>query len=122
MRKKRNPNVVLRKRCDALWAQVVKWRAKSICEQCGRKGDEAHHMRSRTAAFTRHDLRNGVYLCKGCHLRFHNRESLSLWQWFEANRPDDFAFIQANLHTLQRKPDYPKILAILKAQVEVIEE
>lgn len=84
----------LMQRCDHLWAKAVKLRAKGVCEWCGKPAIDSHHMVSRARSrMLRHDLRNGVALCKGCHMEFHNRQSLSGWKNFERQRPKDFAYV-----------------------------
>jgi len=66
----------LKKRCDDLWAQAVRLRANNTCQRpncpnChnrpGEKFLQAHHIISRTNYALRHDIRNGVLLCRGSH-------------------------------------------------------
>ena len=111
----KKPKAKLVREADALWSQLVKDRAKGICELCGKPGQDAHHMNSRRSHFTRWDARNGVFLCKGCHLRFHSRESYSCWEWFEKTRPEDWRWVVENLHTVAEKSTLETALRNLKA-------
>ena len=107
--------------CDRLWAEIVRDLAKCICELCGKPGADAHHMVSRAKnRFLRHSINNGCYLCKGCHMGFHNKESQTLWKWFEENRPDDYAFLQEYKH-VSRKDPYPEVLERLKSLRDTVD-
>lgn|SRR3990167_552671 len=66
---KRTPN-------DDLWSLIIRVRAKWHCERCGldcssNKGylDGAHIIRRGNWSM-RHEVENGVALCKSCHLNF----------------------------------------------------
>lgn len=112
----------LKAECDAMWAQLVKHRAGGKCEQCNAPGRDAHHMVARRrSAFLRHDLRNGVFLCVGCHSRFHNWESLSLWEWMEESRSEDFQAIRDAMNEVH-KVDLKDVHFRLKSQLEVYKE
>lgn len=121
-RKSKAPKAVLVRQADSLWAWAVKVRAKGMCEQCGKPGSDAHHMKSRKSHLLRWDLRNGVFLCKGCHMRFHNQESWTLWQRFEEIRGDDWRFVVENLHGVAPKDTLEKAMVRLKAFKEANEE
>ena len=71
--KKKIPLRTLKRQCDALWSRAVLKRDPS-CRLCGGKPSrDPHHIfaKSRHAAL-RYDLRNGVGLCKGCHMQTHH--------------------------------------------------
>jgi hypothetical protein len=56
------------KKLDVLWSQVVKLRAKGMCEKCGRKEYlNSHHIFSRSNFSTRWDIDNGIALCPTHH-------------------------------------------------------
>lgn len=118
-RKSKSPNAKIVAAADALWAKIVKDRASGLCEKCGKPGSDAHHMVSRRYRYLRHELANGVYLCKGCHLNFHSKESLSLWAWMQVNRPKDFNFINDFVNEPFPKgkgaDDYAKLVEIANA-------
>lgn len=53
---------------DKAWSEIVKKRAESKCERCGkRKYLNAHHIVGRRNMATRWEITNGVCLCAGCH-------------------------------------------------------
>lgn len=92
--------VVAKAKCDVLWAQLVRDRARGICEMCGQPGRDAHHAVGRHQTFLRHNLQNGCCLCTACHMRLHNTEAHTFWEWFAKARPEDCAYVIANKHTL----------------------
>ena len=57
-----------RKKCDELWAIVVKH--NGVCEICDNRAKvlHAHHLIGRSNYKYRHDPLNGVALCCQCHL------------------------------------------------------
>ena len=62
----------LEKRCDELWAEVVKKRDHWKCRYCNRgKSDgvvlNAHHIEKRGNKSTRWETPNGITLCTGHH-------------------------------------------------------
>ena len=59
---------ILIKKCDVLWAKIIKERAGNKCEACGKTAYlNSHHIYSRSNHRMRHNLKNGVCLCAGCH-------------------------------------------------------
>lgn len=83
----------VQKLADMEWAILVKLHAHGLCEWCGKPAQDAHHMVSRRHAATRHLPENGVALCKGCHLHFHNKESLTGWELFQTSRPESYRLV-----------------------------
>lgn len=58
----------LQNECMKLWAEIIKLRAKNVCEHCLRSNNlNAHHFYSRSNAKVKYDLDNGFCLCSGCH-------------------------------------------------------
>lgn len=64
----------LLKECDELWGKIIRARDKT-CQWCGSKKDgHGHHiiakprLKRMKCQTGRHDTRNGVRLCKACHL------------------------------------------------------
>lgn len=80
-------------RCDAMWRQIVRELAGGRCEVCGLPGCDVHHMISRRNRYLRHSVQNGVLLCKGCHMKFHNSDSQECWEYLRLKRPHDYDFI-----------------------------
>lgn len=63
---------------DKIWRAIIKDRVGGICEVCGSKGRDAHHIegRGRGANSLRWNLDNGVFLCFRCHrLGVHSQSS-----------------------------------------------
>lgn len=100
---------------DRLWAAAVASRARLTCEMCGKPGSDAHHMKSRRSHYLRWSLCNGVFLCKACHMRFHNQEAFSLWEWFRGAREEDFKYVVSNLHAIAPKTHLDTMTAALEA-------
>ena len=111
----------LKKKCDILWAQIVRDNARGVCEMCGKPGHDAHHAVSRRQSFLRHAVCNGVYLCCGCHMRLHSTEAYTFWTWFAVNRKDDHDFVIQHKHTLQRNTDYAEVFKRLEGMKELSE-
>jgi hypothetical protein len=111
------------KLCDVEWAKLVKLNAGYKCEWCGADAKDAHHMVSRRHAATRHDPLNGVALCKGCHLHFHNAESLTGWDKFRTGRPLSYsAVFSARYDTVKfGTHDYRNVLEMLRAEIAKLE-
>lgn len=63
-----SPKKGLERKADRLWSQAIKARDKGRCQKCGKPGTDPHHIFTRSIKHLRHDLRNGVTLCKGCHV------------------------------------------------------
>lgn len=118
-KRKSTPAAVAKRRCDRLWAMAVRRRAESLCEFCGKPGSDAHHMVSRSAVYLRHSITNGVFLCKGCHFRFHKKESLFLWEWMKVARPNDWAYVNEHRNTLCKSQDYTIVESTLNAWLKV---
>jgi hypothetical protein len=56
-------NKGLIKKLDKLWREMVYKKANYLCEFCGAKRLNAHHIYSRSAQHLRWDVENGVNLC-----------------------------------------------------------
>jgi len=79
---KRKSNKALVRKCDGLWALLVKLRAGFKCEVCGKAGEpvkcypdyntgglDAHHILGKTGCRSkyRYELNNGICLCDNHH-------------------------------------------------------
>jgi hypothetical protein len=79
---KRKSNKALVKRCDAIWALIIKARAGFRCEVCGKPGTpvkcypdyntgglDAHHILGKTGCRSkyRYEVMNGICLCDNHH-------------------------------------------------------
>ena len=57
----------IKRKCDHLWAEIIRSKNKGFCIKCSKKATEAHHIFKRTCNATRFDLSNGIPLCSHCH-------------------------------------------------------
>jgi len=109
------------KRCDDLWARIVKDRAGNVCERCGSvKRVSAHHIIPRTCFTLRHDLENGVALCYYHHIGGRNaahKDALGFSQWISERR--DVNYLNGRRHS-QTKQDYKLIEIYLIQKLEGI--
>lgn len=78
------------KLCDSAWGRLVKLMAGGKCEWCPKDGLDPHHMVLQRHMATRFLPENGVFLCKGCHMHFHDKESDTGWEWMRKNRPESY--------------------------------
>ena len=120
-KRKTTPAAKLKRCCDILWAEAVKLRAEGLCEYCANPGAESHHMVGRTAVYLRHALPNGVFLCKACHMKFHTKESLFLWEWMKEHRADDYQYVSEHRNEICKRRDYGVVEAALKAWLSEFE-
>lgn len=111
------------KLCDIQWGKLVKLHANGLCELCGKPGRDPHHMVSRRHVALRWAPENGVFLCCGCHLNFHHKESLTAWRFLWDKRPLSYEHVLANQYVTVHwgVADLTAILADLKAQVKEFE-
>ena len=66
------PSAVARRKADRAWSLAVRERAGHVCEWCHAKATDAHHVFGKKAhPDLRHDVDNGVALCRLHHLEAH---------------------------------------------------
>ncbi len=108
-----------KKLCDSEWAKLVKLNANGLCEFCGKPGVDPHHLVSRRHAFLRHNPLNGALLCKGCHLHWHDVETLTGWEIIRTKRPLSYqACMSGKNATYQpRVNDFRATLEKLRAEI-----
>lgn len=108
--------LTLRRKADKLWSQLIM--NKGRCEVCGKdKNLNPHHVVGKRNLALRHDLRNGVCLCSGCHtLKVKSAHQDSMWfiEWFRLNRPADYGHVWDNKSKLTTQIDYEERMAELK--------
>lgn len=77
----------LKAKLDRLWSEAVKKRAGGMCERCGAKGVNAHHIIGRARSLRlRHDLANGILLCFNHHYLGAHQNSVEFSQWLVKKR------------------------------------
>lgn len=125
MRRRRKTDLARAKeKADKAWAYKVKERAGFRCEKCGARASDAHHVVPRTNHTLRHELKNGVALCRKHHLYWAHKDPLDFVLWLEMERPDDHYYLCIAAH---RKPlsqnrtaqDYLDIAASLAPDEEL---
>lgn len=103
-RRKKTPKQLADDRCLDLWRQMVRKNAGLWCEWCGKLAVECHHMVGcGRNVYLRFNPRNGTFLCKGCHINFHTKESQTGWDLFEEQRPEDNDFVKEHKHQTTTK-------------------
>ena len=102
----------IRKQCDDLWCRKVKERASGKCEYCGNtKYIQCHHIIPRTNYAVRHDIENGVALCRKHHLYWAHKDTIAFYNWAKTIR--DFKYLEIARHR-QSKNDYQVIKLYLE--------
>lgn len=105
--------------CDILWQrlQVKRWKAK--CGICGStRGTSGHHLIKRRHMEYRHDPRNGILLCFGCHEMAETRQQVFLAK-LKAKHPDIHTWLQeANRKAL--KPCPPVLRQDMVTRLEML--
>lgn len=106
----------LLKQADTLCGQIV--RARGRCENCGATKElQWAHGFSRSYRKIRHDLRNGICLCKSCHMRF-TVNPLGWDDWLRDYWGEQLYWQMRMYATEGPKADLKATIELLKAQVE----
>lgn len=109
----------LKRKCMALWQEIVKEKAGNKCEVCGKSGGviASHHIIGRKNLTLRYDIKNGCSLCYQHHVggnqSAHN-DPLWFQRWLIDNRFSDFKYLSIKRMELSTKIDYEEVLEILK--------
>lgn len=67
---KAKPKPPKRLHADRAWSRAVRERDGYRCRKCGGPGGDGAHVISRRYLKTRHNVANGLDLCRGCHSYF----------------------------------------------------
>lgn len=109
---------LLKKKCDLLWAKLV--RARGRCERCAKTTNlQAAHIISRNYGKTRHLLENGTCLCGGCHLFWAHHEPDEFTDWIRETRGEDIFYRLREIANKDGKADYESAYKILKECEEI---
>lgn len=107
----------LKKKCDALWSELVKIKAGYKCELCGAKKNlQSHHIFGRRANSTRFYVPNGVCLCWRCHFVEAEQNSTKFGLWIVAKRGQAWYDELNERHNQLVKIDYETLIEILEDQ------
>ena len=95
-----------RNRLDKIWKSDIRRLWSDKCAVCGKSNCklDCHHLISRTIPEFRHDNKNGILLCSGCHL-FSKRNSahsgsLVFHEWLRVTHPDIHNYLLNKLKTI----------------------
>lgn len=123
-RKPKSPLKKLQKRLLDLWSLLVKLKAGSKCEICGRHIGEvvlnSHHIISKSNLTLKWDLRNGCSLCSLEHRlgkQSAHKDPLWFMEWFKSHRPDDYEYLRVKKNERFDK-DYIRIENNLKEETQ----
>lgn len=106
------------KKCDKLWSQLVILSAGGKCEKFGsNKHIQAHHIVPRTNWNLRFDERNGIALCRKCHLYWAHKDSIEFYNWLANYRNSDLTYLEFRRYCYM-KNDYRAIEAYLKNEIK----
>jgi hypothetical protein len=82
----------LKKKCDALWSEIVKIKANYKCEYTMKHKCSAtlnsHHIYGRAAHSTRFDIDNGICVCYNAH-KIAEQSPRVFYTWLESYRGTD---------------------------------
>jgi hypothetical protein len=83
---------------------------------CGKIGNQPHHIIGRVNHALRWDVRNGVWLCPGCHTMnttSAHSDPISFMLWLKHHRPADYDYLKERRHDIWDK-DYDRVLEYLE--------
>jgi len=110
-----------RAKADVLWGQLIRKKNGGCCIYCGEPATDSHHLIGRDVGHLRHDLNNGIPLCRHHH-RLNSRVSAhgsptAFNQWLLEQHPELWRWVQEHKHELG-KPDYRAAHDALKAALD----
>ena len=90
---------------DTEWAKAVKDRDGWRCVICGdTERPNAHHIIPREQHLTKHDVHNGLTLCRRhhffCRIQSAHNNPLGVFIWMEKNRPEQLEYVKSKLEEL----------------------
>ena len=94
-RKSKTKAQKLKSKADQLWSKIILNSAKNgKCEVCNNTAVDPHHFFSKgSVSSLRHNLSNGIPLCRSCHMKIHFRSDPTIvlkivegrgGQWYDA--------------------------------------
>ena len=114
--KKKPSRKYLKRKYDKLWRELISKRAGGMCEVCGKPGNQPHHIIGRSNHALRWDVRNGVWMCAGCHTMNNNSahvDHVGFMLWLKEHRLADYGYLLERRNDIWDK-DYDKVLEYLK--------
>ena len=81
----------LRDKADEIWKQKVMANGSCICEVCGKPAITGHHYYPKSCyGHLRFEVRNGVSICAGCHMKHHISGDPSIHLAIQRKRGDEW--------------------------------
>lgn len=105
-----------KKQADILWSEVIRLRDKYKCQHpgCSRAGVQAHHIFGRGYNNTRHDIQNGILLCK-YHHKFWAHGKPEEFRDFITKRLGEKTYEELKIRAYSlAKPDYKMAIVVLE--------
>ena len=109
---------------DKLWASLIRQWNHHTCAMCNAAEPyyhlEAHHLVNRTVGITRHNLDNGICLCKTHHALAHLDHAAEFHEWLKEHRHFQWTIwngrkgLPAKLPVTTWKENYEALLALSK--------
>lgn len=67
IKSKKDIRKALDKECLSIWGKIVRTRDRHTCRLCGRRGNQPHHIYTKSIHSLRFDSKNGICLCSNHH-------------------------------------------------------
>lgn len=120
--KERPGSLYWRTKADKVWSKLILRKNRGKCLFCGEPAVDPHHLIPRGLAATRHDLDNGIPLCREHH-KFNPRISahggpLGFACWLEQAHRHLYKWVNEHKYDLCPRPDYRANYYQLKAMLE----
>lgn len=77
---------------DKEWSRQVIERDQSICQKCGRWGENPHHVFYKRKLGSRWLLENGINLCEDCHVPWAHAKPEEFMEWWRYKVGEDVYF------------------------------
>jgi 5-methylcytosine-specific restriction endonuclease McrA len=85
------------------WRRKVLANAAYVCELCrAATAVEAHHVVTRAIHSLRYDTKNGMALCRTCHMVHHDKSPQAVNLALLAHRPADAAYLEKMRRSIRK--------------------
>ena len=105
-----------------MWSKIVREKANYKCEICEKTEYlNSHHLISRKVIKYRHDVKNGVCLCAGCHNFNENSPHVFYWnfeEWLKNHKPEQYKDHSEKRNNISPVPktDYQEVYTRLEEE------
>jgi len=112
----------LENECMSLWRRLVA-HGKNGCQWCCLRKNiyQAHHIiHKASSAALKYEPKNGIWLCKGCHFKAHNRGYIDFARWLDRTFPRlyDWLKMKKNNHFKMSKTNLELTRLGLQSQLD----